>query len=89
MAKETPESKAGRLLAERKVTLVVNEHCEVLALVQGSEKKPYEVTGSSEGWTCTCVATVPYCSHRLAVAMVACLRPMGSVPPSINPDVPF
>lgn len=89
MAKETVEQKAERLVLTRKVTVVSASSFmeggrmtswEIRAAVQGSDAQPYEVVGTQEGFTCTCVATVPWCSHRLAVMLVAGFREIEDVP---------
>lgn len=70
MAKETVEQKAARLAGSGKVTILLKTNGAVEALVQGSEPDPYEVNGDPDGLECSCVATVPWCSHRLAVLLV-------------------
>ena len=89
MPKETVEQKAERLVLTRKVSILSAGSYreggravawEIAATVQGSEKQPYRVVGTQEGFTCTCVAQVPWCSHRLAVLLVAGFREPEDVP---------
>lgn len=73
-AAETVDGKARRILAMGWVTIISCDDQHARALVRG-EHGDYEATFDHGGWSCTCPAFGPVCSHIYAVRLVTTGRP--------------
>jgi len=68
--RESVQTKARRLLAEGRVTIVARIPGQAVATVRGTEAVHEVRWDRGRGWSCTCDAGARRCSHRTAVALV-------------------
>jgi uncharacterized Zn finger protein len=67
--REDAPSKALRLLAEGRISILQVSDSRVLAMCRGDSAAAYWVEWAGGRWTCTCPA-IGRCSHALAVQRV-------------------
>ena len=75
MPREDAATKARRLLAEGRVTIVHADEGGVAALIRGDSAMTYRVTHAGGEWRCDCAARTR-CSHIQALMLVT--LPVGS-----------
>lgn len=73
-ARENARTRARRLLVEGRVMVRYCGPRGVQAYVRGSGALRHVIYELGRGWSCTCPALTPHCSHVLAVQQVVIVK---------------